>query len=127
MAYICPADILIDDMKRTLGAQKICLPGSVGHETVRKMPPTASAKTRIGVDGEDIPISDLAKLSLAENAKPGSRRGSVQHSAEGSTSKRSPTGLPGQGAAAMFRSVLNGDGVSPRMETQRLFGGEIAR
>ena len=37
MAYICPMDVLLEDMKHTLKAKRVCLPGSVEDQTDRSM------------------------------------------------------------------------------------------
>jgi hypothetical protein len=97
----------MDDMKRTLNANGICLPGSVEERVPRALPAPNLRNTT------DLP--DLTRLGMGDgnNGR--------------STAERPPSGR-GRDANRMFRSSLNAaEVVSPRMETQRLFGGEIAR
>jgi hypothetical protein len=97
IAYICPAEVLLDDMKRTLGAARICLPGSsVDEESLAgsgliEAPPLEQLRIS---GGEQLP--DMSRLGLGE-------------------------------ANRMLTSRFNGSGVSPRMEMQRLLGSQIAR
>jgi hypothetical protein len=98
IAYICPAEVLLDDMKRTLGAARICLPGSVEEPGSSSVGLIAQAEAvppvelKIGEQG----MPDMSRLGLGE-------------------------------ANRMLTSRYNGGGVSPRMEVQRLFNSQIAR
>jgi hypothetical protein len=95
MAYICPADVLLDDMKRTLGANRICLPGSIEEKGSTRL--IAAPDNRSGARNiTESQLPDISKLGIS-------------------------------GSNGMFRSRLNGATGSPRIEVQRLFGGEIAR
>jgi len=62
IAYICPAEVLLDDMQRTLGASRICLPGSAETATgliASEAVPPVELKI-----GEGIP--DISRLGLGE-------------------------------------------------------------
>ena len=86
-------------MKRTLGATRICLPGSLEEKSTAgrliASSPASISSTSLRQDSE-AGIPDISRLGLGEPNR-------------------------------MLRSRLNGSAVSPRLEMQRLFGSEIAR
>jgi hypothetical protein len=89
--------VLLDDMKRTLGAARICLPGGVEEHGSQHLiePASASGVASLRIGGEQ-GMPDMSRLGLGE-------------------------------ANRMLTSRYNGGGVSPRMEVQRLFNSQIAR
>ncbi|KAF2673760.1 hypothetical protein BT63DRAFT_368139 [Microthyrium microscopicum] len=65
IAYICPADVLLDDMKRTLNADRIGLPGDV--ESMSKRGTNTSTRLlRSPQSDESEELSDLARLNMGE-------------------------------------------------------------
>jgi hypothetical protein len=97
IAYICPAEVLLDDMKRTLGAARICLPGGGVEEPAGQTQGLLEAAVSVERKlGEQQGMPDMSRLGLGE-------------------------------ANRMLTSRYNGGGVSPRMEVQRLFNSQIAR
>lgn len=63
IAYICPMEVLLEDMKNTLGALKVCLPGSVEENAVgfvNKEGRDAKQENEVAVE-----LPDLASLSLS--------------------------------------------------------------
>jgi hypothetical protein len=102
IAYICPADVLLEDMKRTLGANRVGLPGSFEehHKSSQRL-------ITAGPDAASAPGSAL-RSSMANHGLPDIAR-------------------LGLGDGNMLSSRLNASAVSPRMEMRRLFGGGIAR
>jgi hypothetical protein len=102
IAYICPADVLLEDMKRTLGASRVGLPGGIEE--------TNKSSRRL-----------IAAAPDAATAPGSALRSSISNH-----------GLPditrlGLGGGNMLSSRLNGSAVSPRMEIRRVFGGGMAR
>jgi len=67
IAYICPAEVLLDDMKRTLGATRVCLPGSAEEKlqfTAARCIEATTTHANVSIaDG----IPDISKLGLGEN------------------------------------------------------------
>jgi hypothetical protein len=97
IAYICPTEVLLEDMMRTLGASRVCLPGSVEERTGPRS--IAGRESVSAVDfGESSPTSGLPDISRLDFGD----------------------------ESGMLRSRLNGSAVSPRMELQRLYGGQLA-
>jgi hypothetical protein len=81
-------------MRRTLGAARVCLPGSV--ENVTNGRPIVGSVPAIDFgDAKDTSLPDISRLGIREDS-------------------------------GMLRSRLNGSAVSPRMELQRLYGGQLA-
>jgi hypothetical protein len=63
IAYICPADVILEDMQRTLGANRICLPGSSMERTVPARRRVAAASATSGVDAGQL-TDEVARLGL---------------------------------------------------------------
>jgi hypothetical protein len=130
-AYICPAEVLMEDMKRTLGANRICLPGAFTSDEKVPQPKRLSIEAKRnsalaqGVDG----VPDLSKLGISERGEVTATVSSPQASNSAASTAGAATlnRRSGNVEGRMFRSVLNGEANSPRLEVTRLFGGEIAR
>jgi hypothetical protein len=94
IAYICPTEVLLEDMRRTLGAARVCLPGSVENATSER--PMVEPVSTIDFGGaKDTTLPDISRLGIKEES-------------------------------GMLRSRLNGSAVSPRLELQRVYGGQLA-
>jgi hypothetical protein len=94
IAYICPTEVLLEDMRRTLGAGRVCLPGSVETAT-SEMAMADPVSTIDFSDARDTGLPDISRLGIKEESD-------------------------------MLRSRLNGSAVSPRLELQRVYGGQLA-
>lgn len=70
MAYICPMEVLLEDIKRTLGARKVYLPGSEEAEATEVMREKQSMLLIEGreesINGFELP--NLKDLNLEETA-----------------------------------------------------------
>jgi hypothetical protein len=102
IAYICPTEVLLEDMQRTLRARRVCLPGSAEEARSReRMIAAASPPPGFGFAPlkDAAEKDDVAVLPEMERLGLGEERG-------------------------LFRSRLNGSAASPRSEMQRLFNGQ---
>jgi len=72
IAYICPADVLLEDMQRTLGASKICLPGSDLERTPPARRRIAAGPASTGADAGAL-SDEVARLGLNEGSMLSSR------------------------------------------------------
>jgi hypothetical protein len=63
IAYICPADVILEDMQRTLGANRICLPGSSVERSVPARRRIAATAASSGADSGQL-SDEVARLGL---------------------------------------------------------------
>jgi hypothetical protein len=77
IAYICPMEVLLEDIKRTLGAKKISLPGSenddddsaiLGFSPAHHAPRLLDEKS---ATAEDMELPDIAKLDFGDRERLG--------------------------------------------------------
>jgi len=108
IAYICPMEVLLEDIKRTLNAKKICLPGGEddGDEIIVGVSPlqqNSSLLEEKSAHAEDLGLPDIARLDFGDRERLGLGGDSRQDS-------------------MFFRSRGVGSRMGARMEYPRLVG-----
>jgi hypothetical protein len=75
IAYICPMEILLEDIKKTLGAKRISLPGSEGEdeEVILGITPPQNAHLidQKSATTEDLELPDIARLDFGDRERLG--------------------------------------------------------
>lgn len=76
IAYICPMEVLLEDIKKTLGARKISLPASDGEEedVVLGFPPLAQNPHLLeekAASAADLELPDIARLDFGDRERLG--------------------------------------------------------
>jgi len=69
IAYLCPMEVLLEDIKRTLGARRIYLPGSAEHAEFADKKTRNTTKEQSGVDvGLDNLEKGVRRLGVVDSA-----------------------------------------------------------
>jgi hypothetical protein len=114
IAYICPMEVLLEDIKRTLGAKRICLPGGEDEllETTnnvnRSREATRNQKAIEGRRETDLELPDIARLDFGDKERLGLGGGTAEEIMRRSAASAALKGLTSE--------KMNGTSKGPRME-----------
>ncbi|KIW04717.1 uncharacterized protein PV09_04450 [Verruconis gallopava] len=113
IAYICPMEVILEDIKRTLGAKRICLPGGEDEveESTRNRPRGASRSQAAVEDrrAQNVELPDIARLDFGDRQRLGLGGATAEDIMRRSAASAALKGLTSE-------SRINGASKGPRME-----------
>jgi hypothetical protein len=106
IAYICPMEVMLEDIKRTLGAKRICLPGC--EEDLVESTNRARGAQKTIEHKKDISLPDIARLDFGDRERLGLGGGTAEEIMRRSAASTVLKGLTSE--------RINGTSKGPRME-----------
>jgi hypothetical protein len=115
IAYICPMEVLLEDIKRTLGARHICLPG--GEDEVLVDSTNAPRQRLLQGEKKEVELPDIARLDFGDRERLGLGGGTAEE-----IMKRSAAGAVLRGLTGERINGSSQPAKGPRMEAVGVIG-----